>query len=164
MSFAHKLVNLSLAVMSGRHLEAWHFHFYQKGEVLCSLKAKSDILQCVHLSLHMTTLGFPCVGTSCRTCTLLNGPWRLFVMNDVTLFSTCCRTFAAKVMLDTCYQTGSVVAAGMTVSTVVLISAHSYHNIGISVYVAVPGRNLTLFRCVFRSHCCVRSALAWNFR
>ena len=35
--------------------------------------------------------------------------------------------------------------------------AHAY------LYVAVPGRNRTLFRCVFRSHYCVRSALAWNF-
>ena len=25
----------------------------------------------------------------------------------------------------------------------------------LSLYVAVPGRNRTLFRCVFRSHCCV---------
>ena len=33
-----------------------------------------------------------------------------------------------------------------------------------STYVAVPGRNRTLFRCVFRSHCCVRSAVAQNFR
>ena len=29
-----------------------------------------------------------------------------------------------------------------------------------TINVAVPGRNRTLFRCVFRSHCCVRSALA----
>ena len=29
---------------------------------------------------------------------------------------------------------------------------------------AVPGRNRTLFRCVFRSHCCVRSTLVWSFR
>ena len=35
---------------------------------------------------------------------------------------------------------------------------------GIFTYVAVPGRNRTLFRCVFRSHCFVRSALAWSFR
>ena len=32
------------------------------------------------------------------------------------------------------------------------------------VYVAVPGRNQTLFRCVFQSHYCVQSALAQNFR
>ena len=31
-------------------------------------------------------------------------------------------------------------------------------------YVAVPGRNRTLFCCIFRSHYCIRSALAWNFR
>ena len=30
-------------------------------------------------------------------------------------------------------------------------------------YVAVPGRNRTLFCCIFRSHYCVRSTLAWNF-
>ena len=30
-------------------------------------------------------------------------------------------------------------------------------------YVAVPGRNRALFHCVFRSHWCVRSALAWSF-
>ena len=29
--------------------------------------------------------------------------------------------------------------------------------------VAVPGRNRTLFRFVFRSHYCARSALAQNF-
>ena len=33
-----------------------------------------------------------------------------------------------------------------------------------TTYVAVPGRNRTLFRCVFWSHCCVRSAVAQNFR
>ena len=33
-----------------------------------------------------------------------------------------------------------------------------------NTYVAVPGRNRTLFRCVFRSHCYVRSAIAQNFR
>ena len=31
-------------------------------------------------------------------------------------------------------------------------------------YVAVPGRNRTLFRCIFRLHCCVRSTVAQNFR
>jgi len=31
-------------------------------------------------------------------------------------------------------------------------------------YVAVPGRNRTLFRCVFRLHYCVQSALVQNFR
>ena len=31
-------------------------------------------------------------------------------------------------------------------------------------HVAVLGRNRTLFHCVFRLHCCVWSALAWNFR
>ena len=36
---------------------------------------------------------------------------------------------------------------------------HTY----IYMYVAVPGRNRTLFRCVFHSHCCVRSAIAQNF-
>ena len=30
-------------------------------------------------------------------------------------------------------------------------------------YVEVPGRNRTLFRCIFRSHYCIRSALARNF-
>ena len=60
-----------------------------------------------------------------------------FVIN-VTLCSTCCRTFAAKVVSDICYQTGDMVAAGMTVSTVVLISAHSYH-ISVSVYNKVKG-------------------------
>ena len=30
----------------------------------------------------------------------------------------------------------------------------------LNVYVAVLGRNQTLFRYVFRSHCCIRSALA----
>ena len=29
--------------------------------------------------------------------------------------------------------------------------------------VAVLGRNLILFRCVFRSHCCIRSAVVQNF-
>ena len=30
-------------------------------------------------------------------------------------------------------------------------------------YVAVPGRNRTLFHCVFWSHCCIRSAVTQNF-
>ena len=30
----------------------------------------------------------------------------------------------------------------------------------LNVYVAVLGRNQTLIHCVFRSHCCIRSALA----
>ena len=46
-------------------------------------------------------------------------------MSSATLFSTCSRTFAAKIVSDTCYQSGSMVAVGMTVSNVVLISAHS---------------------------------------
>ena len=29
--------------------------------------------------------------------------------------------------------------------------------------VAVPGGNQTLFRCVFRPHYHIRSAVAWNF-
>ena len=29
--------------------------------------------------------------------------------------------------------------------------------------VAVPGRNQTLFRCVFRPHYRIQSAIAWNF-
>ena len=32
------------------------------------------------------------------------------------------------------------------------------------VYVAVPCRNRRLFRRVFRSHCCVQSAVSLNFR
>ena len=60
-----------------------------------------------------------------------------FVVNNA-LCSTCCRTFAAKVVSDICYQTGDMVAAGMTVSTVVLISAHCYH-IWVSVYNKVKG-------------------------
>ena len=35
---------------------------------------------------------------------------------------------------------------------------------GIYTYVAVPGRNRTLFQCVFRAHYRVRSAVAQNFR
>ena len=34
----------------------------------------------------------------------------------------------------------------------------------IYIYVAVPGRNRTLFRCVFHSHCFIPSAVAWSFR
>ena len=32
-----------------------------------------------------------------------------------------------------------------------------------NAYVAVPCRNRRLFRCVFRSHCCVRSTVSLNF-
>ena len=32
-----------------------------------------------------------------------------------------------------------------------------------NLYVAVPGRNRTLFCCVFRLHYCIRSDLVWNF-
>ena len=43
----------------------------------------------------------------------------------------------------------------------------SHDNVGLQsapyVHVAVPGRNQTLFRCVFRSHYHVRSALAQKF-
>ena len=41
---------------------------------------------------------------------------------------------------------------------------YMYKRDNVFTYVAVPGRNRTLFRCVFCSHCCVRSALAWSFR
>ena len=41
---------------------------------------------------------------------------------------------------------------------------YSFARFAIPIYVAVPGRNRTLFRCVFRSHCFVRSALAWSCR
>ena len=34
----------------------------------------------------------------------------------------------------------------------------------VNIYVAVPGRNRTLFHCVFQMHYCVRSAVAQNFR
>lgn len=72
-------------------------------------------------------------------------------MNNVILYSTYCRTFAAKVVSDTCYQTGDMVAAGKTVSTVVLISAHSYH-ILVSVYTKVKG---LLFNVNIDVHTCI---------
>ena len=43
-------------------------------------------------------------------------------------------------------------------------SLHVYPYTNKNEYVAVPCRNRRLFRCVFRSHRCVQSAVSLNFR
>ena len=79
----------------------------------------------------------------------------------------------------TCQATGNWSGSAPTCQSMLLkmisssMHIHNKHKLGvwnfaylvdyIHVYVAVPGRNRTLFRCVFRSHCCIRSALAQNF-
>ena len=44
------------------------------------------------------------------------------------------------------------------------ITMYMYMQRYMYIHVAVPGRNWTLFCCIFRSHCCVQRALACNFR